>query len=566
MSVDERPAAEITDAALFDASPIAMLVLAQQARVRAANPAANHLLLGDEPALLAGRVLGDFLPVDQALDLRPGSVEVRLRQPSGHELWARLTMAQVELAGEPCLLACVEDSTTQHTRERLLLHAALHDSLTNLPNRRMLRDRLDTAMSRARRTGSTVAVLFIDLDRFKDINDTLGHEAGDEVLLAVGTRIHGVIRAHDLVARLGGDEFVVVCEDTDAADVTRLAQRLVQQLEAPISLQHHEVRVSASIGVALDHGGTGSADALLHQADLAMFRAKHSSQASFTVDDGTVTDHVITTSATVDDVAGELRHAVQANELLLHYQPVIRVDGLVVGLEALLRWRHPRRGLLLPGEFLPAAVRTDLARPVTDWVLRTAIRDAASWPDPPLRVSVNVWASEAARPGFAETVRLLLEWAGLPARNLYLELHEQGLQDAGPGLALELHQVRQLGVGLALDDAQSLGVTIASFRRLPVNAIKVDRSFVAGVPHNPEDTAVVAAVAAAARASGRLALATGVETVQQLSALTAMGYRTLQGYLAAAPAPLEELATTLTTRRIDLSMLEGRDQPGSGQP
>jgi EAL domain-containing protein (putative c-di-GMP-specific phosphodiesterase class I) len=231
---------------------------------------------------------------------------------------------------------------------------------------------------------------------------------------------------------------------------------------------------------------------------------------------------------------------------------VVRVDGGLIGLEALVRWPHPRLGLLLPHDFLPRVAGTDLARPLSDWVLRTAVRDAASWHDPGLRVSVNMWASEVARTGFADTVAMLLTWAGLQARGLYLELHEHELPAAGPGLSEELDRLRRLGVGLAIDDFGTGGTSLAGLRRLPVDTLKVDRSFVAGCLDDPEDSAVVAAVATAARAAGRHPLAAGVETVDQLRMLRELGYESIQGYLSGAPAPLIDLRDLISHRRVPL--------------
>ena len=208
-------------------------------------------------------------------------------------------------------------------------------------------------------------------------------------------------------------------------------------------------------------------------------------------------------------LTAELRHAIQADLLELHYQPVVRVDGHLMGLEALLRWQHPRLGMLLPEDFLPRVAGTELARSLSDWVLRAAVRDAASWHDPSLRVSVNMWAGEVARPGFSDTVAMLLTWAGLQAGGLYLELHERDLPEAGPSLGDELDRLRRMGVGLAIDDFGSGGTSLAGLRRLPVDTLKVDRSFVHGCVDDPEDGAVVAAVATAARAAGRHPLATG---------------------------------------------------------
>jgi diguanylate cyclase (GGDEF)-like protein/PAS domain S-box-containing protein len=537
--------------AVFDRNPVGMAVLDGAGRVLEANRALGALL-GRDPSDLLGRHLHDFAAADDVGRFRVGSGERRLRHERGHDLWAVATAIDLPEAGGGAMLVCLDDATGRRNTERMLLHAALHDSLTNLPNRRLLRDRLDTALARAHRSASTVAVLFIDLDRFKEVNDTLGHDAGDEVLVGVAGGIHSALRSCDTVARLGGDEFVVVCEDvSDDNDVTRLAERLLEGIRRPVHVRGHTVSVTASIGIAVAGPRASSSEELLRLADLAMYRAKNGSEKAYVVADETV-EAQLTQGPRTRDLLAELRHAIQADLLQLHYQPVVRVDGALIGLEALVRWPHPRLGLLMPQDFLPRVAGTELAGPLSDWVLRAAVRDAASWHDPGLRVSVNMWAAEVARPGFADTVAMLLTWAGLQARGLYIELHEHDLPEAGPGLADELDQLRRLGVGLAIDDFGTGGTSLAGLRRLPVDTLKVDRSFVAGCLDDPEDSAVVAAVATAARAAGRHALASGVETADQLTLLRDLGYESVQGYLTGAPAPLIDLREVITHRRVHL--------------
>jgi diguanylate cyclase (GGDEF)-like protein len=530
-----------------------MAVLDGTGRILEANPALG-LFLGRDVSDLLGTALHQLAATDDVGRFRVGSSERRLRHERGHDIWAVVSAVGLPEAGAGALLVCLDDATGRRNTERMLLHAALHDSLTNLPNRRLLRDRLDTALARAQRSASTVAVLFVDLDRFKDVNDTYGHDAGDEVLVAVAGGIHAALRSSDTVARLGGDEFLVVCEDvTDERDIVQLAQRILVHVAKPVAVRGQSVSVAASIGIAIAGPRSESGDELIRLADVAMFRAKRRSDVSWVMADDEVAEQLSEERAEGTALLGELRHAIQADKLELHYQPVVRVDGHVIGLEALVRWPHPRLGLLMPHAFLPRIEGTDLARPLSDWVLRTAVRDAASWRDPDLRVSVNVWADEVARPGFAETVGMLLTWAGLRADGLYLELHEHDLPDAGPGLADELDQLKRLGVGLAIDDFGTGGMSLAGLRRLPVDTLKVDRSFVAGALDDPEDSAVVAAVATAARAAGRHPLAAGVETTEQLRMLRDLGYESVQGYLTGAPAPLIDLREVIAHRRVALN-------------
>ena len=538
---------------VFARSPVAMAVVDGRGRLLEAN-GALAAYLGHDPAAMVGSRLDEHLAPDDGARLKHGSAEHRLRHARGHELWAVVSAVPLPEAGDGAMLVCIDDATGRRNTERLLLHAALHDSLTNLPNRRLLRDRLDTALSRATRASARMAVLFLDLDRFKEVNDVHGHDAGDEVLVTIAGRILAALRSQDTVARLGGDEFVVICEDLGTDDdLGALVARIRDGVARPVSIGDREVRVSVSIGVAIAGPYADTGDELVRLADLAMLRAKHQPGSPYVLADGSTT--AADASAEEREERGllaDLRHAIQADLLELHYQPVVRVDGQLVGLEALVRWPHPRLGLLLPEDFLPRVEGTDLATPLTGWVLRAAVRDAAGWHDPNVRVSVNVWAAEVGQPGFADTVAMLLTWAGLQARGLYLEMREQDLPEAGPGLPDELDQLRRLGVGLAIDDFGSGGTSLAGLRRLPVDTLKVNRTFVAGCVSNAEDSAVVAAVASAALAAGRHPLATGVETPAQLAALRELGYESVQGYLTGAPAPLLDLRDVLNHRRITL--------------
>ena len=535
---------------VFQRSPVAMAVVDGAGRMLAANEALGDYL-GLTPAGLVGSMLYDHVASDDLGRLRTGDSERRLLHARGHDLWAVISVVPMPEAGQDAVLVCLDDATSRRNTERMLLHAALHDSLTNLPNRRLLRDRLETALTRAQRAGSRVAVLFVDLDRFKEVNDTYGHDAGDDVLVSVSAGILGALRSGDTVARLGGDEFVVVCEElTDSEDLARLVDRLLKGIRLPVDVRGNQVSVSASIGVALADASGSNGEELLRLADLAMLKAKKHPELDYVVADQLLAEELSDDPREGRGLAAELRHAIQADRLELHYQPVVRVDGRLVGLEALLRWPHPRLGPLLPQDFLPRIAGTDLAGSVSDWVLRAAIRDAASWHDPALRVSVNVWAEEVARPEFPGKVAALLAWAGLPARGMNLELAATEVAEAGPGLSESLDRLRRLGVGLAVDDYG--GTSLAGLRRLPVDTLKVARSFVAGCVDDPEDGAVVAAVASAAKAAGRHPLAAGVETLAQLRVLRGLGYESVQGYLTGAPAALIDLRDLISHRRVVL--------------
>jgi diguanylate cyclase (GGDEF)-like protein/PAS domain S-box-containing protein len=536
--------------AIVERSPVASAVLDAEGRILRTNPALCRFLGRAEADLLHRSLLSLTLGDDPTV-FGDGVTEQRFRHAAGHDIWAIAAAVDLPEAGEGALLVCFDDATTRRSTEKMLLHAALHDSLTNLPNRRLLRDRLETALTRAERSHKTVAVLFIDLNDFKQINDNHGHDAGDAMLVAIARNIISALRTCDTVARIGGDEFVVLCEDvTGEGDISSLVDRLLQAIRRPVVIRGRSASVSASIGVAVPGPRRETSDQLVRMADLAMYRAKQRPELEYVLAD----ESLATLGATSAGLLAELRHAIQVDQLQLHYQPVVRLDGHVIGLEALLRWPHPRLGMLLPQDFLHVAAGGELAGPLSDWVLRTAIADAATLNDATLRVSVNMWAGEVARPGFADTVGELLTWAGVQARSLYLELHEGDLPSAGPGLATALDQLRSMGVGLAIDDYGTGSSSLANLRRLPVDTLKIDRTFVAGCVDDPADAAIVEAVATAARATGRHLVAAGVENTAQLERLRDLGYQSVQGYLTGAPRPLAELNDVLRRRRVDIEL------------
>jgi diguanylate cyclase (GGDEF)-like protein len=534
--------------AIFDRNPVAAALVDATGIITASNVALG-LLLGRPSSAINGTRLQSLILAEDVAVVIDGHTEQRLAHALGREVWAVASAVDLPEAGHGARLVSLDDATSRRNTEKVLLHAALHDSLTDLPNRRLLSDRIETALSRAERSSRTVAVLFIDLDHFKQVNDSFGHDAGDTMLVAVARNIISVLRTCDTVARIGGDEFVVLCEDVSSeGDISLLVGRLLEAIRRPVRLDTDTATVSASIGVAVAGRRNENGDQLVRMADLAMYRAKHRPELDYVIADETLLEQ----GAPRAGMLAELRHAIQADELVLHYQPVVRIDGHVMCLEALVRWRHPRLGMLLPADFLHVAQTGALTGPLTDWVLRAAIAAAAAWHDPTLRVSVNVWASEVAQPGFAEKVASLLTWSGLQARSLYIEMHEAELATAGPGLTRELEALQAMGVGLAIDDYGRSGPTAANLRRLPVDTLKIDRTFVAGCLGDEDDAAVVQAVARAALEAGRHLIATGVESREQLNWLRKLGYHGVQGHLVGAARPLDELYHVIRLRHVDV--------------
>jgi diguanylate cyclase (GGDEF)-like protein len=422
-----------------------------------------------------------------------------------------------------------------------LAHMALHDHLTGLPNRSLFDDRLEHALQRRRDAQRGVAVLFIDVDGFKRINDSLGHSAGDAALREAALRIRSAVRPHDTVARLGGDEFTVLCEDLDGdGDALTIADRIVEALARPVAIHDSDVVLRASIGVALAGPADVRPEELLRRSDDAMYQAKAR---------GGGRPQLYTPGHRrqrgVDDLQVEsaLRHAIPA-ELVAHYQPVVALDdGQVVGTEALARWQHPSRGLVPPAEFIAIAEQTGLIVPLGTWMLDQACRQAALWDG--LRVSVNVSGRQVAEGSLVASVSRALEASGLPPDRLQLELTETVLMDDVDGHVAVMRDLKKVGVSLALDDFGKGYSSLSYLHRFPIDRIKIDRDFVRGLSDSRADRAIVLAVLSFARALDMEVVAEGVETQQHVDALRELGCKYVQGFFFHRPmeaARIDELA------------------------
>jgi diguanylate cyclase (GGDEF)-like protein/PAS domain S-box-containing protein len=444
----------------------------------------------------------------------------------------------------------VEDITERRRIEAQLTHQALHDPLTGLPNRTLFVDRVEMALARTRRGEGMAAVLFIDLDRFKLINDSFGHECGDELLTAIAERLGGVLRASDSIGRLGGDEFAVLCEVDAAPAAMRIAEHIATAVEAPVDLESGQVVVSASIGIALSHESP-SATSLLENADAAMYRAKERGKARIEIYDESMRIRTLRRL----QVESALRAAIDLEQLVIYYQPIVRLaDGQITAAEALVRWRDPARGLVPPGDFIPIAEETGLIVPLGAWVLREACRKATQLqPDHgPLKVAVNLSARQLAHPGLVSLVSDTLQDTGLEPGLLCLEITESVLMQDTDRAVVLLEELKALGVTLSLDDFGTGYSSLSYLRRFPVDAVKVDRSFVAGLLDNPADASIVAAVRDVTRSLGLGVVAEGIETPQQLERLQTLDYEHGQGYLFARPAPPDDLHQLLRNREPQL--------------
>jgi diguanylate cyclase (GGDEF)-like protein len=430
-------------------------------------------------------------------------------------------------------------------------HLALHDPLTGLPNRALFRDRLQHALARSRRRDTTLAVLFLDVDNFKVVNDSLGHEAGDELLIALAPRLDEAVRSGDTVARFGGDEFVLLCEDVaDEQEALEIAERVKECFVQPLSIAGGERFVTASIGVAMPSAGHDLPESLLRDADAAMYQAKERGRARFEVFDADMRASAVERL----QVEAELRHALERDEMRLVYQPVIEVDsGRIAAVEALVRWHHPERGVVPPLDFIPVAEESGLIVPLGAWVLREAMRKAHHWrrlcgsDDTPLVVSVNLSARQMAERDLVSTVAELLEETGVDPRQIALEITETVLVEDTAAAADTLRLLEELGVKLVLDDFGTGYSSLGYVKRFPLSFLKIDRSFVAELGGDGRDAAIVSAIAEMARALGARVVAEGVETDEQLRGVSKLGCELAQGYLFARPLPPDEIDALLRT-------------------
>jgi diguanylate cyclase (GGDEF)-like protein len=434
--------------------------------------------------------------------------------------------------------AVAKDVTEQKTLER----RALHDELTGLANRALLLDHLRGAIARLRRSeGRLLAVLFADLDGFKLVNDGHGHESGDVVLSAVAERLRGVVREVDMISRYGGDEFVIVAEALDHDDeALRLAERIVHVISAEFELAGGSYALSCSVGVAITSDPTSDPDVLLREADIAMYRAKTEGRGRVAVFDARARLEV-SERVTIER---ELRQALLGNELKVLYQPVVDLaNGALVGCEALVRWDHPEHGWLLPEPFVPLAEATGLIVELGGWVLTEAFRQAGEWrrQGSEFTVSVNVSRRQLLEPWFVESIRTALDEGGVPGQMLCLEVTETAAPARHRPFVDVLHAVRALGIKVALDDFGAGYSNLTNLRELPIDVIKVDRSFVAGIAEKGDDRGIVAAVMALARELELTVIAEGVENDQQLSVLRSLGCQFAQGHLFSAAVAPEQL-------------------------
>lgn len=443
---------------------------------------------------------------------------------------------------------CFRDITNRKQAEERLNYLAHFDLLTNLPNRILFRDRLGLAIARAPWQKRAVAVLFLDLDRFKVINDTLGQAGGDLLLKAVSERLVSSVREGDTVARLGGDLFGLILDDlAQPADSFRVSQKILDALSKPIELKGQEIFVSVSIGIAICPNDGQEMDQLMKHADTAMSRAKEQGGNNYQL-----YSPIMNQSATKRlALENNLRHALERGEFVLHYQPKVDLaTGRIVGMEALVRWKSPELGMISPAEFIPLAEETGLIVPIGEWILRTACAQNKAWQRmnlPPIRMGVNLSVRQLQRQTLIGTVAHLLNETGLDPNYLELELTESIIMKSSESTMAELRELHLGGIEISIDDFGTGYSSLSYLKRLPIDSLKIDKSFVQDVTTDPDDAAIVTAIVTMAHSLKLKVVAEAVETVEQLEFLRSLKCDRMQGYLFSKPLPAEEVTSLLVS-------------------
>jgi diguanylate cyclase (GGDEF)-like protein/PAS domain S-box-containing protein len=437
------------------------------------------------------------------------------------------------------LVVVIDDITDRKKSEQRIAFMAHHDVLTGLPNRLAIMEKIEEAIARHRRRGVSFAVVLLDLDRFKHVNDTLGHAVGDALLRETAARLKASLRETDVLARLGGDEFAIVQdrENDQHGDAGALASRIIEIISQPFNIEGNEVNIAASVGIALAPEHATNSESLMKMADLALYRAKSAGRNGYRFFD----PEMSMAASARHELENELRRAIQNDELELHYQPVVETKTLqVCGAEALIRWRHPTKGMILPDQFIPLAEETGMITQIGEWLLQTACAEAANWPNG-IKVAVNLSAIQFRKNNLIDIVICALAQSGLPPERLELEITETALIESATQCLPVLRQFKNLGIAIALDDFGTGYSSLSQLMMFPFDKIKVDKSFIQNLTRRTECAAIIAATLTLARSLDIATTAEGVETVEQYRLLRLAGVTSLQGYLFQSPCQSGQL-------------------------